>query len=885
MIHIRTLVTRARSAVQARSEWRRVALALTASVLIGGLTACPKADKTTAPQQATLTVTSAAGAGGGTVSGSGISCQMAGVLSSGTCILSFAQNSDVILAANPASGSVFAGWGGSCSGTSTCLFKMASGATVTANFALFTLPLTVVSGGGTGNGTVTGNGGVNCTITAAAQSGTCSSSYVPSTSVTLTATAATGGHVFAGWGDACTGTSATCTTTMSQGRNATASFRTPTSLTVASGAGDGNGTVTGAGINCSITTTTQSGTCSASFADTSTVVLTAAPATGGFTFNGWGGACSGTALTCSVAMNLVRAVTARFNAPVVRFPLTVASGGGVGNGTVTASIADGNISCTITGANATGTCSSSVAQNTVVTLTAAPAAGGYTFLGWGGSCSGTATTCVVTLSQARSVTASFGPPPVLFLLTVGSGGGTGNGTVTATIADGNINCTITAASTSGTCTSNVTQNTSVTLTATAAVGGHAFVGWGGACAGTSAACVITMSQARSVTASFSAPASSYSLTIMSGGSNGTGSVTGSGLNCNVSAASQSGACFGTFASGTVVTLTAAATGGVSTFAGWGGACTGTSTTCVVTLSQARTVTASFVLPVTYALSVLSGGGTGNGTISASGLNCSIIGASSTGTCLNSYNDGTVVTLMATPSPGGHVFSLWGGVCAGSATTCNVTMSQARSVTASFTAPAALTITNGNGNGVGTVSGGGIACTAQLSGASPVTNGTCTLTYAVGTSVTLTAAPNTGGYTFLGWGGACSGTGTCVLTLSGNVSVTAKFNAPALTDVQTQVFGVYCASCHASVVMTTATNSFNNTVNVNSIATLNGSWSLANVYTKRVLPYSATNSYMIYQMQKTAGAYPMPTNAGTTVPTNLVDLVKNWINGGARQTQP
>lgn len=52
-------------------------------------------------------------------------------------------------------------------------------------------------------------------------------------------------------------------------------------------------------------------------------------------------------------------------------------------------------------------------------------------------------------------------------------------------------------------------------------------------------------------------------------------------------------CSASFAAGTVVTLSATANSG-STFAGWSGACTATSGTCTVTMSQAQSVTAMFV---------------------------------------------------------------------------------------------------------------------------------------------------------------------------------------------------------------------------------------------------------------------------------------------------
>src|SRR5690606_27477933 len=52
-------------------------------------------------------------------------------------------------------------------------------------------------------------------------------------------------------------------------------------------------------------------------------------------------------------------------------------------------------------------------------------------------------------------------------------------------------------------------------------------------------------------------------------------------------------------------------------------------------------------------------------------------------------------------------------------------------------------------------------------------GTCTLAFPGGTPLTLTASAAPGSV-FSGWSGACSGTGPCQLTVSGNASVTAQF---------------------------------------------------------------------------------------------------------------
>src|SRR5947199_1145836 len=103
----------------------------------------------------------------------------------------------------------------------------------------------------------------------------------------------------------------------------------------------------------------------------------AAPAAGS-AFTGWsgGGGCIGTG-TCTVTLHTATTVTATFMQS--SFALTVTKAG-TGGGTVTSSPA--GISC---GA----TCSTSFTTGTVVTLSAAPAAGS-TFAGWSGSgCSGT----------------------------------------------------------------------------------------------------------------------------------------------------------------------------------------------------------------------------------------------------------------------------------------------------------------------------------------------------------------------------------------------------------------------------------------------------------------------------------------------------------------
>src|SRR5207302_211185 len=203
--------------------------------------------------------------------------------------------------AAPASGSTFAGWSGSCTGTGACPVTMSGARAVTATFNVQRFTLTV-SEGGTGGGSVTSSDGlINCP-------GTCTATYNSGISVTLTAAPASG-STFAGWSGSCTGTGA-CPVTMSGARAVTATFNVQRfTLTVSEERGLlGSGTVTSspAGINCG-------GTCTASYNSGTVVTLTATPAAPLSVFVGWSGACSGILVnTCTVTMTGNRSATATF---------------------------------------------------------------------------------------------------------------------------------------------------------------------------------------------------------------------------------------------------------------------------------------------------------------------------------------------------------------------------------------------------------------------------------------------------------------------------------------------------------------------------------------------------------------------------------------------
>jgi len=53
--------------------------------------------------------------------------------------------------------------------------------------------------------------------------------------------------------------------------------------------------------------------------------------------------------------------------------------------------------------------------------------------------------------------------------------------------------------------------------------------------------------------------------------------------------------------------------------------------------------------------------------------------------------------------------------------------------------------------------------------------TCTTLFDYGTQVALTAKADSGAF-FAGWAGACTGTGTCIISATETQLVTATFNA-------------------------------------------------------------------------------------------------------------
>jgi len=137
----------------------------------------------------------------------------------------------------------------------------------------------------------------------------------------------------------------------------------------------------------------------------------------------------------------------------------------------------------------------------------------------------------------------------------------------------------------------------------------------------------------------------------------------------------------TYEVGTVVTLTATPATG-SDFTSWTGCDSVSGSTCTVTLSSSRSVAAVFTLkkfPLTVTKTKLL---TGSGTVTATSNPSSPSQINCGPNCTVSYDYGTTVTLTATPDLL-SLFNGWSGCDSASGTTCTVSITAARSVTASF----------------------------------------------------------------------------------------------------------------------------------------------------------------------------------------------------------
>ena len=637
------------------------------------------------------------------------------------CAEPFGQNQVVRLRAEAQAGFAFAGWDNagcdSIDGAPTdpnCNLTMTTDRSLTTAFVpVFTLNITQ-----SGPGLISSQpAGILCDGNFNLD---CTEDYVANTAVTLTAEPGVYG-TFSGWsGNGCSGSALSCTVTMDQARTISASFsyEFPLSVQVF---GQGNVSSTfQPGIDC------PDVTCNTDVPENTVVTLNATPAAD-YDFSGWGGSgCSGSG-SCVVTMDGSKTVSATFTLKQYGLTTVLAGTGAAGSG----------IASSPPGINCESDCFQNYDLNSVVTLTATPAATAY-FSGWGNCPSAAANVCSVTIDQAYTVTANFTRH---WELVVNNSGG---GTVSS--APAGIQCPLD-------CDEFYDSGSSVTLTATPQSSDYLFDGWSGACVNSSGVCVLDMTQARSVTASFSLK--QFTLNVSTSGSGATGSsITSSPAGINTATGDNQEL----YDINTVVTLTATPSS-TAYFSGWtGGGCDAISVnTCTVTLDQAYSVNADFTRH--WELTVNNAGGgsvvSGPGSIDCPANSCSEF-----------FDDGTNVTLLATPESTDYLFSGWSGACTGSAI-CVVSMTQARAVTATFVLKQFDLQVSKTGSAAAnsTISSdiAGINC-----------GNDCQQLYDIHQIVTLTATPPANSL-FAGWTNCPAATGnTCEVTMEAPISISAEF---------------------------------------------------------------------------------------------------------------
>ncbi len=344
--------------------------------------------------------------------------------------------------------------------------------------------------------------------------------------------------------------------------------------------------------------------------------------------------------------------------------------------------------------------SGAYAKGDVVALLAAPAEGWH-FVEWSGDASGDELTTAVTINGDTTVTARFEPgAPVQYTLTVQI---EGQGSVEPS---------------GGT----YEEGEQVSLKATPAEGWY-FAGWSGDASGEQASTTITIVGDTTVTARFEAlAAKAYALTIHV---EGQGTVEPPG---------------GVYEAGDTVSLVATPAEGWH-FVEWSGGATGSQPTTTLTIQDDTIVTARFEEnpPGACTLTLLV---EGEGSVQPSGGMC---------------QEGDVITLHATPSPGWH-FVEWAGGASGDQASARITMAGDTTVTARFAA-------NGAGEHALTIHVEGKGVVSPSSGA-----------YEAGKSVTLRAAAEEGWH-FVGWSGdIISDQPAVVVTIDGDTTVTAEFEA-------------------------------------------------------------------------------------------------------------
>ena len=617
----------------------------------------------------------------GSGSGSGsVTSEPSGIDCPSTCRAEFTKAEGTVrLKEAPGMGSTFGGWvvepgtdvvSGCTSVSVECEVMMNGPVKVKAKFDS-NLALVEVKETGSGSGTGASEPpGIDCPST-------CKAEFTKGKPVELKEKASAGSS-FKGWkveGEAvvvagCTGLEETCKFEANGLVKVEVVFESEASpvLTVEE-RGSGSGLVTSepSGIDCP-------STCSAPFTKGETVVLKEKESAGS-SFKEWKvegeavvvAGCTDMDVTCTVAMNGPVSVKVVFDSKLALVEVEETGSG------------SGMVASEPLGIDCPSTCKAEFTKGKPVEFKEKVSAGS-SFKGWKvegeavvtAGCTGMEETCKFEVNGAVKVKAIF--ESNLALVEVEEPG-FGSGTVTSQPAG--IECPGVL-----TCSWEFPEGKSVELKEKASAG-SSFKGWkveGGAvvtagCTGTEATCTVMVDGAVKVGVMF-APIppvlDEFSVSVSGDGTVGSreGAESGPISGCT---ATGGGTCAAEVQEGTVLTLMERPGTG-QRFAGWSGACSGTKI-CTVTVDAVTSVEAVFE-PIVDALSVhTSGAGAGTVTSSPMGIDCG-------STCSASFEEGTTVILAATPEPG-STFNGWSGCGAEPEGKCEVTLTAAASVTATF----------------------------------------------------------------------------------------------------------------------------------------------------------------------------------------------------------
>lgn len=306
----------------------------------------------------------------------------------------------------------------------------------------------------------------------------------------------------------------------------------------------------------------------------------------------------------------------------------------------------GRVSSAPAGIDCGSTCSAPHLPGASVTLTASPEEG-FTFLDWGGTCSGTGP-CSVTMDGNKDVYAAF--DRIIYPIAVA-------------IADNGPGLVITPNNVCTTsCSASGYWGTTASLTAHP-YEGSTFAGWSGDCSGTGD-CTLTMDGPKNVTATF--VRNVYDVTPSP-------AVNGS-LSCDVLSVSHGSPLTCTVVPQPGYHLASLTDNGVDMTPATLG-----NTYRIPYVTSSHTLTAVFA-PDPYILEIAKAG-TGSGLVAGTpgGLSCGT-------TCLASYPAATSVALTATPGDG-STFAGWSGRgCTGTEQSCTLTVNDRILVTALFSCP-------------------------------------------------------------------------------------------------------------------------------------------------------------------------------------------------------